>query len=140
MIGRFRSGRFAALAAALCVFCAQVSRAQEETRETSIEIVEGVEELVNVHSRWRRDCSFREFPPIELVESPSLGEVSIRETPRQIFDRDSGCYGVHIMGMGIFYRPRPGAHGEDRFAYRVRFGGRLRLVRVTASVERGGGF
>ncbi len=78
----------------------------------------GVETRITVHTN-----AFQPYPgkiscdqggpvTLELVAPPRNGEVAFRPAPEKL----KNCSN-ELMGMGVFYKPKPGFRGTDSFSY-----------------------
>jgi DNA-binding SARP family transcriptional activator len=86
----------------------------------------GREVFLNSHSSVDDECEHNGLPVVTVLEPPAHGAVDTREL-RVIVGWQRGrigprnCGGVSNLGIGVYYRPRPGFHGNDRVTYRVSF-------------------
>ncbi|MBV9734768.1 MAG: hypothetical protein JO209_02580 [Acidisphaera sp.] len=85
-------------------------------------------EVGHYSSIHRQDCSMAGYPQITITRQPRSGSVSIRPGDYPLDQHigpgeygDTGCLGVMVHGLIVYYTPESGFRGQDSFAFTVTF-------------------
>jgi len=76
---------------------------------------------VNFIEYMNPDCSFKAYSTVTVVKQAQHGTLSVRKAVEIPVDPKYGhkaeCYRKPVQGMLLEYKPKPGYHGPDEFAY-----------------------
>lgn len=122
----------AAFAAALILFGAGASAAAEFGTSPGIEA-----RTVN-RAYFDASCRVIGYPRFEVVTPPANGTLAVRRTPLTLKTAHDfyNCIGKTVEGVAVFYKPKDGFRGVDRFTVRrIRMEGAPEILDVSVLVN-----
>ncbi len=87
---------------------------------------DGAAVLLHHYASWDRQCRPNGDVVITVVSQPVGGMLDMRHEPKTDAGEErvgaTACAGVALPSVGVYYVPRPGFKGTDRFQLEIRYG------------------
>ena len=126
---------FIAVVVAFAGISAASAQPAPTTNYTSFEAEPGKSMQIAFYARANNDCSPSKLPVVRVVESPTLGTLTVRPSDVTT-SKVANCPNLRVPGQLVLYTARDKAEGNDHVMYSVTFpDGQIMLYDVTVHVK-----